>query len=78
MATEPKELHDELPEHADKIQRLKEQNPDFRAKMEEYHELSRAVHRMETTDEPQEEVAETEMRRKRDAARDELFRLILH
>lgn len=77
MDEKPMALHEAFPEHAEKIKWLQEQDPDFKRKSDEYHELSRAVHRAEMHEEPTEEVAVSELRKRRDLAKDELYRLIM-
>ena len=77
MDEEPRALHEHFPEHAEKIERLLEENPDFRRKADEFHSLSRAVHRAKMQEEPLEEVEEVELRKRHDLAKDELYRLIL-
>lgn len=73
----PRALHEAFPEHPDRIQRLVEEDPDFRRKAEEFDALSRAVHRAGMREEPIEEVEETELRKRHEMAKDELWRLIL-
>lgn len=73
----PKELHEVFPDHAEKIAWLKERDPAFKRKADEFHELSRAVHRAQMDEEPVEEVDVSELRKKRDMAKDELMRLIM-
>ncbi len=77
MDPKPLALHDHFPEHAEKIKWLQEQDPDFKRRATEFHEISRAVHRAEMGEEPIEEVAVIELRKRRDLALDELFRLIM-
>jgi hypothetical protein len=77
MSHTPHELAEDFPEHAEKIKQLKESDPHFARLAEEYHELNRAVHRAETNVEPMEELAEIELRKKRAATKDELYRLIM-
>jgi uncharacterized protein YdcH (DUF465 family) len=77
MDDKPRALHEAFPEHADRIKRLMETDPYFRQRADEYHELSRAAHRAQMAEEPVEEVELSEIRKHRDLARDELFRLIL-
>ncbi|WP_101067383.1 YdcH family protein [Roseovarius salinarum] len=76
MSNTPHELHEEFPEHAHKIAELKQKDAHFSRLYEEYHELNRAVHRAETNVEPVEELAEVEMRKKRGALKDELYRIL--
>lgn len=77
MDDKPQALDDAFPEHADKIKRLQEVDPEFKRRVDEFHELSRAVHRAQMEEEPVEEVAVIELRKRRDMARDELYRLIM-
>ena len=77
MDEKPQALHDAFPEHAEKIKWLQLQDPEFKRKADEFHELSRAVHRAEMKEEPTEEVAVIEMRKRLDLLRDELYRLIM-
>jgi len=73
MSHTPHELHEEFPEHADKITALKTQDTHFARLAEEYHEVNRAVHRAETLVEPVEELTEVEMRKQRAALKDEVY-----
>ncbi|MCR9113799.1 MAG: DUF465 domain-containing protein [Rhodobacteraceae bacterium] len=72
----PHELHEEFPEHAEKITELKTSDAHFARLADEYHEINRAVHRAETNIEPVEELAEVEMRKKRAHLKDELYRML--
>ncbi|MCB1342745.1 MAG: DUF465 domain-containing protein [Pseudooceanicola sp.] len=72
----PHELHEEFPEKAEKIQEMKGSNPHFARLAEEYHAVNRAVHRAETNVEPMEQLAETELRKKRAQLKDELARML--
>ena len=76
MSHTPHELHEEFPEHAEKITELKTSDAHFARLAEEYHEINRAVHRAETNVEPVEELAEVEMRKKRGLLKDELYRML--
>lgn len=76
MSHTPHELAEEFPEHAGKISELKQSDAHFQRLFDEYHELNRAVHRAETNVEPVEELAEVEMRKKRGALKDELYRML--
>lgn len=72
----PHELHEEFPEHSDKITELKQSDAHFARLAEEYHEINRAVHRAETNVEPVDNLTEGEMRKKRGALKDELYRML--
>ena len=76
MSNTPHELHEEFPEHADKISALKQGNAHFAKLAEEYHELNRAVHRAETNVEPIEQLAETDLRKRRAALKDEIWGML--
>ncbi|MGR3548387.1 MAG: YdcH family protein [Roseovarius sp.] len=76
MSNTPHELPEEFPQLADKISELKQSDAHFARLAEEYHDLNRAVHRAETLVEPVEELAEVEMRKKRAALKDELYRML--
>lgn len=77
MADIPQALHDEFPDHVERIRNLHERDPEFRRKADEFHQLSRAVHRAEMDEEPVEEAEALELRKRRELALDELSRLIL-
>ena len=76
MSHTPHELHEEFPEFAAKITDLKVSNAHFSRLAEEYHQVNRAVHRSETNVDPIGETAETELRKKRGALKDELYRML--
>lgn len=48
MSHTPHELHEEFPQDADRIHALKTSDAHFAKLVEAYHEVNRAVHRMET------------------------------
>ncbi len=76
MSHTPHELHEEFPEHADRIHALKIADPLFAKLAEEYHTVNRAVHRAETLIEPMDSLAETELRKSRAALKDQLYQMI--
>ena len=76
MSNTPHELHDEFPGQAAKISELKQNNAHFAKLAEEYHEVNRAVHRAETNVEPMEALAETDLRKRRAALKDEIWGLL--
>jgi uncharacterized protein YdcH (DUF465 family) len=77
MTHTPHELHEEFPDHAERITELKSSSTHFAKLMDEYHEVNRAVHRAETNVEPTEELHEVEMRKKRAHLKDELYRMLV-
>jgi len=76
MSHTPHELAEEFPEFAAKLHELKTGNPHFARLADEYHAVNRAIHRAETTVEPISDEAETELRRKRLALKDEIARML--
>lgn len=76
MGHTPHELAAEFPEHVAKIHDLKQADPHFARLADDYHEVNRAVHRAETNVDPMEELAEVELRKKRAALKDEIYRLL--
>lgn len=76
MSNTPHEIHEDFPGQAEAIHALKELDAHFARLMEEYHEVNRAVHRAETNVEPMEQLAETTLRKKRGALKDELARML--
>ncbi len=76
MSHTPHELAEEFPEYAEKMSALKTENAHFAKLAEEYHEVNRAVHRAETNVEPMSQFAEEDMRKKRAALKDEIYRML--
>ncbi|MCZ4352333.1 YdcH family protein [Roseovarius aestuarii] len=76
MTHTPHELSEEFPELAERISVLKGENAHFSKLADAYHEVNRAVHRAETNVEPVEELTEVEMRKKRSALKDEIYRML--
>lgn len=76
MSNTPHELHEEFPAEAEKIHALKVSNMHFARLADEYHEINRQVHRAETGIAPVDQLAEVEMRKKRAALKDEIYRML--
>ena len=76
MSHTPHELAEEFPEAADRIRELKETDAHFARLAEEYHEVNRQIHRIETDVEPASDAFQTQLRRQRMALKDELFALL--
>jgi uncharacterized protein len=72
MTHTPHELAEDFPEHAARISELKQSDAHFARLVESYHEINRAVHRAETNVEPVSDAAETTMRKRRAALKDEI------
>jgi uncharacterized protein YdcH (DUF465 family) len=76
MSHVPHDLAADFPELAERIHELKIGNAHFARLLGEYEEVNGAVHRAETNVEPMSPDAETELRKKRAALKDELYRMI--
>lgn len=76
MANTPHELADEFPDHVERIRELKQANAHFAKLAAEYHEVNRAVHRMETRVEPVSEATEEDFRRRRMQLKDEIAAML--
>lgn len=76
MSHVPHELAEEFPEFKDKIHTLKQESAHFAKLSDEYHEVNRAIHRMQERIEPVSEDVEEEMRRKRLALKDEIAAIL--
>ena len=70
MSHTPHELAEEFPEHAERIHNLKQSDTHFAKLVEDYHEVNRQVHRMETEVEPVATHIEEDTRKKRVALKD--------
>ncbi|MFO7919486.1 DUF465 domain-containing protein [Rhodobacteraceae bacterium W635] len=76
MSHTPHELAEEFPDQVGKIHDLKTTDAHFAKLMDEYHEVNRAVHRAETGVEPMEDLAESELRKKRLHLKDEIAAML--
>lgn len=76
MSHVPHDLAADFPEHAARIHDLKESNAHFRRLHEEYDEVNHAVHRAEARIDAISDEAETELRHRRSALKDELYRML--
>jgi uncharacterized protein YdcH (DUF465 family) len=76
MTHVPHELHEEFPEHANRIHELKSGNGHFQRLFDQYHEVNRAIHRAETNVEPTDDFHMEEMRKKRMRLKDELYAML--
>jgi len=72
MSHTPHELAEEFPDKIDQMSALKQSDAHFAKLAESYHDLNRAVHRAETNVEPVEQLAETDMRKRRAHLKDEI------
>lgn len=72
MSHVPHDLASEFPEHAELIQSLKASDRHFERLAEEYHEVNRDLHRVETRVEAASEEREAQMRRQRLFLKDQI------
>jgi uncharacterized protein YdcH (DUF465 family) len=70
MSHTPHELHEEFPEHVDKLHRLKEEDAHFAKLFDDYHVINRAIHRAETDVAPTDDLHMAQMRKERMALKD--------
>lgn len=73
MSHVPHELAEEFDTHKDTIHDLKLKNNRFAKLTDEYHDVNREIHRIETGVTPAAEDFEKELRRKRVALKDEIY-----
>ena len=76
MSHTPHELAEEFPEFTDQIHALKTSDAHFARLADEYHEVNREIHRIETDTEPASDAHQTELRKKRMALKDELYAML--
>ncbi|MET4701432.1 uncharacterized protein YdcH (DUF465 family) [Constrictibacter sp. MBR-5] len=76
MSHVPHELADDFPEHAERIHALKLSDAHFAKLADAYHEVNRAVHRVETRVEPASEAYEEELRKQRLRLKDEIAAIL--
>lgn len=65
MSHTPNELSDMFPEHAEKIHNLKIENSEVAELFDEYHDLTREIHRGETNIEPMDDFRLENLRKRR-------------
>lgn len=76
MTHTPHELHEEFPEYAEKLHSLKEANAHFAKLADEYHEVNRQIHRLETRVEAASEEHEETLRKRRMKLKDEIAAML--
>jgi hypothetical protein len=76
MSHTPHELAEEFPDLADKIHALKTSDAHFAKLADEYHELNRQIHRIETDVEPASDEHQNELRKQRMALKDEIYAML--
>lgn len=76
MSHVPHELADDFPEHAERIRTLRLTDAHFAKLADAYHEVNRAVHRIETRIEPASDQREEELRKERVRLKDEIAAML--
>ncbi|HHT9138164.1 MAG TPA: YdcH family protein [Candidatus Wunengus sp. YC60] len=76
MQHEHHDLIREFPEYREQIHNLKTTNEQFRELFDAYHKIDREVYRVENNIEPRADVALEELKKRRLAIKDELFRIL--
>ncbi|MCB5176275.1 YdcH family protein [Microvirga lenta] len=76
MSNAPNDLASDFPDKTDRIHQLKTSNNHFARLYDEYNELNRTIHRVETRVEPTTEDVEEDLKRRRVRLKDELLAMI--
>ena len=76
MSHVPHELAEEFPDKIDALHDLKMNDAHFVRLSDEYHEINRQIHRVETGVEPTSQHFETELRKKRMLLKDEIASML--
>lgn len=76
MTHVPHELHEEFPEAAEALHRLKLENAHFAKLADEYHQVNREIHRIETDIEPASDQRAEDLRKRRLALKDEIAKVL--
>jgi hypothetical protein len=76
MTHTPHELADEFPEFKQRIHDLKTSSEHFAHKAEEYHEVNRAIHRIEAGVEGVDDLYAEELKKKRLRLKDEISAML--
>ena len=76
MSYAPNDLIDDFPDKADRMRQLKTSNNHFARLYDEYNELNRTIHRIETRVEPKPEEVEEELKRRRLQIKDEIMAML--
>jgi uncharacterized protein YdcH (DUF465 family) len=76
MSNAPNDLAQDFPDKVDRIHQLKTSNNRFARLYDEYNELNRTIHRVETRVEPKPEEVEDELKRRRLQIKDEIMTML--
>lgn len=77
MTHTPHELAEEFPADTEALHQLKLNNAHFNNLAEQYHELNRIVHRIETDIEPASDFTLEDLKKKRLLLKDEIHQMIV-
>ena len=76
MSNAPNDLLEDFPDKRDRIHQLKTSDNRFARLFDEYNELNRTIHRVETRVEPQTDEAEEALKRRRLQIKDEIMAML--
>ncbi|RAN31066.1 YdcH family protein [Hyphomonas pacifica] len=76
MSHTPHDLAEEFPEMADRIRELKEADTHFARLAQDYYDINRQIHRIETDVEPASDAFQNQLRRQRMTLKDELYTML--
>jgi len=76
MTHVPHELHEEFPEAGEALHRLKLENAHFAKLADEYHEVNREIHRIESEVEAASDEHAEELKKRRLTLKDEIAQII--
>ena len=75
---EKHDLHHEFPQFEERIHELKVNDNHFKKMFDEYHELNKEIHRIETDTEPASDETLNDLRVKRVHLKDELYNQLVN
>lgn len=76
MTHVPHELHEEFPEAGETLHRLKMENAHFSKLADEYHEVNREIHRIESEIEAASDERAEELKKRRLTLKDEIAKIL--
>jgi uncharacterized protein YdcH (DUF465 family) len=76
MSNTPHDLTEEFPDQRERITELKTSDGHFARLAEEYNEVNRTIHRIETRVEPSSDDVEEELKRRRVRLKDEIAQML--
>jgi uncharacterized protein YdcH (DUF465 family) len=76
MSNTPHDLTEEFPDQRERLTALKTRDGHFARLTEEYNEVNRTIHRIETRVEPTSEDVEEELKRRRVRLKDEIAQML--